>query len=644
MCGIAGVICKKFSGQELAGHSRKMASALTHRGPDDGGEWSDPSVGISLSHRRLSIIDQSSYGHQPMVSPSGRYIISYNGEIYNFNELRQELDASATTDHPEWKGHSDTEVILAAIDTWGLENALPRFIGMFAFALWDRRDRRLHLVRDRLGIKPLYYGWQGNSFLFGSELKALFPHPDFEKQIDREALALLMRFSYIPSPHSIYKGILKLLPGTVVTIDPNDLKALPEPVPYWSAKQAAEDGISSPFTGSEMEAIETLDTLLKKAVKLRMISDVPLGAFLSGGIDSSTVVALMQNQSPQAIKTFSIGFNNQEHNEADYAKAVAKHLGTDHTELYVTPEQAMAVIPGLPNLFDEPFADASQIPTFLVSELARRKVTVSLSGDGGDEVFGGYKIYTMAPKLWKSLGWMPLWSQHLLLNAVSTASGKFFKAGESEKNNIVRNKLKKLSEIFPFKSPEELYFRLRCLPDGASSVLSEHDNVANPYANEIYKTRSLNSVERMMYLDSISFLSDDILAKVDRASMGVSLEARVPLLDHRVVEFAWRLPLKMKIRDGVGKWLLRQVLYKYVPKNLVERPKMGFDVPLSQWLRGPLRPWAEELLNEQRIKKEGFFKPDVIRQKWTEHLSGKYDHKYYLWNALMFQAWLENQS
>ncbi len=658
MCGIAGCISKKSHREELTDILSKMSASITHRGPDDEGQWIDPELGMGLAHRRLSIIDQSSHGHQPMVSFQGRYVISYNGEIYNFGELRDELESSSlpkSSSPFKWKGHSDTEVILAAIEEWGLEKALQKFIGMFAFALWDRKERVLHLVRDRLGIKPLYYGWQGNSFLFGSELKALKSHPHFQGEVDRKALALMMRFSYIPSPYSTYKGIFKLPSGTVLSVNPEDMNTLSEPIPYWSVKNVAETGVNTPFIKSEQEAVSSLENLLRDSIKLRMISDVPLGAFLSGGIDSSLVVALMQSQSDRPIKTFSIGFHESDFNEADHAKAVATHLGTDHTELYVTSEQAMAVIPRLPAIYDEPFADSSQIPTFLVSEMARKDVTVSLSGDGGDELFGGYKLYTQGPKLWKTIGGLPDWSRSLLKNSFSVISsgmfqenwlGSLLKINGNSKAELIRNKLRKFSEILSARNPEELYFNLRCLSrgDGPSSVLFEGGVVPNPYDNDLYKPKNLNFIQKMMFLDTISFMSDGILTKVDRASMDVSLEARVPLLDHRVVEFAWRLPLNLKIRNGVGKWLLRQVLYKYVPKNLIERPKMGFDLPISAWLRGPLRDWSEELLKEDRLQREGFFDPEIVREKWAEHLSRKYDWSDYLWSVLMFQAWLEHQS
>ena len=624
-----------------------MNAALAHRGPDDAGLWYDAEAGVGLGHRRLSIVDLSPLGHQPMASESGRYYITYNGEVYNFRELRKELKPLGCT----FRGHSDTEVLLAAIEQWGLEHAVKRFVGMFAFALWDRNERVLYLVRDRLGIKPLYYGWLGKAFVFGSELKAFKAHPAFRGEIDRNALALMMRHNYIPAPYSIYKGIYKLLPGHILTLNSADTGSAPVPTPYWTARDVAEDGAANPFVGSETEAVEHLDILLRGAIKLRMVADVPLGAFLSGGMDSSTVVALMQAQCGQPVKTFSIGFYEQGYNEAKYAKAVAAHLGTDHTELYVTPEQAMAVIPKLPTLYDEPFSDSSQIPTFLVSELACRHVAVSLSGDGGDELFCGYKRYETGRDLWGKIGWMPPLGRQALARSLSAVPAKVLDGGFGWLAPVLRrygragavgDKLHKLAEILAVESPETMYYRLVShwknpagVVIGAAeppTVLTDCDRWAN----------LPDFTQRMMYLDLVSYLPDDILVKVDRASMGVSLEARVPLLDHRVVEFAWKIPLSMKIRNGQGKWLLRQVLYKYVPKELIERSKMGFGIPIDRWLRGPLRDWAESLLDETRLRREGFFNPTPIRQKWNEHLSGKRNWQYYLWDVLMFQAWLED--
>ncbi len=645
MCGFTGFL--NSSSRDLNWHEdlEAMNSTLKHRGPNDQGIWFDAQAGIGLAHRRLSILDLSPQGHQPMISASDRYVIVFNGEIYNFEALRQQLTSS------QWQGHSDTEVMLAAIEQWGVEKAVSQFIGMFAFALWDKKDRLLHLVRDRLGIKPLYYGWQGNSFLFGSELKALKANSAFKNEVDRNSLALLMRHNYIPAPYSIYQNICKLLPGHILTLDTKNPNTTPNPVPYWSAKEMQEQKSANPFTGSEEEAINQLDIILRDAVKMRMISDVPLGAFLSGGIDSSTVVALMQAQSDRPVKTFSIGFFEDEYNEAQHANLVAKHLGTDHTELYVSPQQAMDVIPRLPTLYDEPFSDSSQIPTFLVSELARENVTVSLSGDGGDELFCGYSRYNTCQDIWKMIGWMPTRIRKIFAGLITSVPIGIYNKGFGALSPIfskyghegpVGDKLYKLSEVLAMESTKALYLRLMShWKDPASLVIGALEEPPTPFSNGVPWGEKSDLFQKMMLLDTITYLPDDILTKVDRASMGVSLEARVPLLDHRVAEFAWRIPLEMKIKNGQNKWLLRQVLYKYVPKKLIERPKMGFGVPVDSWLRGPLRDWAEELLSENRLQQEGFFHPQPIRQKWSEHLSGKRDWNFYLWDVLMFQAWLE---
>jgi asparagine synthase (glutamine-hydrolysing) len=647
MCGLAGFLNSNSIGPEGEDYLGKMADAIRHRGPNDSGIWLDTYAGIGLAHRRLSILDLSPQGHQPMVSVSDRYVIVYNGEIYNFEALRQQLNSS------QWRGHSDTEVMLAAIEQWGLENAVGQFIGMFAFALWDKKDRLLHLVRDRLGIKPLYYGWQGNSFLFGSELKALKAHPAFKGEIDRNSLALLMRHNYIPAPHSIYKGIYKLLPGRILTLNAENPGLTPDSVAYWSAEQVAEQGLADPFKGSEKEAVDQLDFILRDAVKMRMISDVPLGAFLSGGIDSSTVVALMQAQSDQPVKTFSIGFFEDEYNEAQHAKLVAEHLGTDHTELYVSSEQAMAVIPNLPTLYDEPFSDPSQIPTFLVSEMAKQKVTVSLSGDGGDELFCGYSRYNACQDLWRMIGWMPVQARKIIAKVITSIPIEFLNRGFGWLAPLIKNygyagpvgdKLYKVSGVLALESARELYLRMIShWKDPASLVVGATEHLT-PFTDGNSLEKLPDFFQKMMFLDTITYLPDDILTKVDRASMGVSLEARVPLLDHRVAEFAWRIPMSMKIKNGQSKWLLRQVLYKYVPKRMIERPKMGFGVPIDSWLRGPLREWAEGLLNEKRLKEEEFFHPAPIREKWMEHLSGKQNWHYYLWDVLMFQAWLGKEN
>ncbi|HEX8948308.1 MAG TPA: asparagine synthase (glutamine-hydrolyzing) [Dissulfurispiraceae bacterium] len=629
-----------------------MTDALSHRGPDDRGIWVEESAGIALGHRRLSIIDLSPQGHQPMFSASGRYAIVFNGEIYNYRDIRNGLDGQVTA----WHGHSDTEVALAAIESWGLEQAAKKFVGMFAFALWDREEKALHLVRDRLGEKPLYYGWMGDVFLFGSELKSLCAHPAWRGEVNRDALALLLRYSYIPAPYSIYRDFFKLIPGTILSLPAGNITRRDCPVPkaYWSAREVAEAGVASPFPGSEAEAAESLEHMLKNSVRQQMIADVPLGAFLSGGIDSSIVVALMQAQSTQAVKTFTIGFHEEGYNEADYAKAVARHLGTDHTELYVTPEEAMAVIPKMPALYDEPFSDSSQIPTFLVSQLARRHVTVSLSGDGGDELFYGYSRYNKGRSIWAKAGWMPSFSRNALSGVLTAIPVKALDGmfgwtmpllKDYGRPGSAGDKLRKLSEVLSSDNFEGLYQRLlsHWKTPGAVAINSSEPLTA---ATDRNRWAELPDVSlRMMYLDMVMYLPDDILVKIDRASMGVSLESRVPFLDHRVVEFAWRVPLSMKTRNNQGKWqgkwLLRQILHKYIPKELVERPKMGFGVPIDKWLRGPLRDWAEALLHEDRLKREGFFNPAPIREKWTEHLSGERNWQYYLWDVLMFQAWKE---
>jgi asparagine synthase (glutamine-hydrolysing) len=583
-----------------------------------------------------------------MTSSSGRYVIVFNGEVYNFGELRKELELLGYG----FRGHSDTEVMLEAVSAWGVEAAVKKFVGMFAFALWDRRERVLHLVRDRLGIKPLYYGWQGKTFLFASELKALRAHPVFSPEIDRGALALYLRLGYIPQPYSIYQGIWKLPPGHILSFSvgaPASLE-LSETTLYWSAKGVYEAGAADPFRGSGLEAIEELDRLLRQSVRLRMVSDVPLGAFLSGGIDSSTVVALMQAQSYRPVKTFTIGFHEQEFNEAAQAKAVAAHLGTDHTELYVTPRQALDVIPKLPRLYDEPFADSSQIPTYLLSALTRRHVTVGLSGDGGDELFGGYQRYDHARQFWEAMRWFPHFTRRAFARAVRLCKPTTYDRligglapllPRIARPSTVGERMYRLAEAMTIRDPDELYRHLVSFWGRPAEVALGAKEPPTLLTQPSEWAHMDDITQRMMFLDLLTYLPDDILAKVDRASMGVSLEARVPILDHRVVEFAARVPLSMKIRFGQGKWLLRQVLYRYVPRDLVERPKMGFSVPVEDWLRGPLRAWAEELLNQSRLRMEGFLRSQPIRELWAEHLSGRRNRQGHLWNVLMFQAWRE---
>jgi len=626
-----------------------MANAIITRGPDDYGTWQDEVAGIGLAHRRLSIVDLSSAGHQPMFSASGRYVIAFNGEIYNHLDIRAELERSKAV--TSWRGHSDTETLLAGFDAWGIQKTLEQAIGMFAFAVWDRQRNTLSLARDRLGEKPLYYGWMNGVFLFGSELKALRAHPLWTGEIDRGALSLYLRHNYIPAPYSIYKGIYKLRAGCLLTVSLK--KSEPDIVTYWSGAKAAVDGVSNIFTGSTSQAVNDLEVLLKDAVRQQMMADVPLGAFLSGGVDSSTVVALMQAQSSRPVQTFTIGFNEEGYNEAVHAKAVAKHLGTDHTEFYVTAEQALAVIPRLPSLYDEPFSDSSQIPTFLVSQLARQHVTVALSGDAGDELFCGYNRYQMTENLWRKLAAVPRPMRKIAAMALTSVAPQSWDRLAAHLATVVPSaarfanvgdKLHKGAGVLSCQTVDSLYLSLVShWHDPASIVIDGHEppTLLN---GDVPVLGGLDDVQRMMALDMLTYLPDDILTKVDRAAMGVSLETRVPFLDHRVTEFAWGLPQSMKLRDGQTKWALRQVLYRYVPKELIERPKMGFGVPIDSWLRGPLREWAEALLDEGRLRQEGFFNPAPIREKWNEHLSGRRNWQYHLWDILMFQAWLAEQS
>ena len=635
MCGITGFLTSDQAGShaERLQIVERMATTLAHRGPDDAGAWADDRVPVALGHRRLSILDLSAAGHQPMNSPCGRYTLVYNGEVYNHAELRGELLATGAI----FRGHSDTEVLLAAIAAWGVEETARRCNGMFAWAVWDNVQQELWLVRDRLGIKPLYYGLQGKTFLFGSELKALRRHPDFVGEINRDALCLFLWHNYIPAPHSIYRGIYKLPAGSLLRISAkSDLRGeLPQPQSYWNFAEMVAAATRNRFTGSPAAAVDELEKLLLNAVALRMEADVPLGAFLSGGVDSTTVVSLMQRQSTRPIRTFSIGFEERAYNEAEYAKAVAQHLGTDHTEYYVTPAEARDVIPRLPILFDEPFADSSQIPTFLVSELARKQVTVSLSGDGGDELFGGYSRYAMMESIWRKIGWCPT-----SLRRVSAAVLRGTIA--SRQHGRLRRKAATLSDFLALSDRKDAYCRLNTHWKHPEQVVIDGQLPATILPPPAAWPRRGNFLEEMMFADTLTYLPEDILAKVDRASMGVSLEARVPLLDHRVVEWAWRLPVELRVRDGLRKWPLWQILDRHVPRELTRRPKVGFGVPIDSWLRGPLRDWAEDLLGEDRLRRDGFFHPAPIREKWEEHLSGQNDWHYYLWDVLMFQAWWES--
>ncbi len=645
MCGIAGFLTAAGTDSAESTLSR-MADAIRHRGPDDSGVWTDRPAGIGLAHRRLSIVDLSPAGHQPMMSPSERYVLVFNGEIYNHPDLRAELAkvGAGGTAVGGWRGHSDTETLLAGFDTWGIIATIERAIGMFAIAVWDRESQTLTLVRDRMGEKPLYYGWQGQGeracFLFGSELKALRAHSAFCSEVNRDALCLFMRHNYIPAPYSIYRNIFKLLPGYSLTVS---LRARePKLLPYWSLARVARAGVANPFEGSAQQAVDELEGLLKDAVRQQMMADVPLGAFLSGGIDSSTVVALMQAQSTRPVKTYTIGFNEEGYNEAVHAKSVAKHLGTEHTELYVTPDQALAVIPKLPSLYCEPFADSSQIPTLLVSQLARRHVAVSLSGDAGDELFCGYNRYQMTARVWGKVSLLPRPLRQLAAGLITAVPpGVLDKVGGVLSLSRLGDKLHKGAGLLGSRSAADLYRGMVSHWTDPSGVVLGACEPATVLTGSAPELPGFGDVDRMMALDMLSYLPDDILIKVDRAAMGVSLETRVPMLDHRVVEFAWSLPLDYKLQNGTTKWPLRQVLYRHVPRELIERPKMGFGVPIDQWLRGPLRDWAENLLSEYRLQQEGFFDPAPIRRKWKEHLSGQRNWQYHMWDVLMFQAWLE---
>lgn len=641
MCGFIGYLdpsCKQNSA-EMETTVLRMAESIAYRGPDDAGSWCDPETGIALGHRRLSIIDLSPAGHQPMVSADGRFVIAYNGEVYNFPEIRAELEATGTSFH----GHSDTEVILEAWATWGGPRTAERLLGMFALAIWDRRDKRLTLLRDRLGIKPVYWGWNRGILFFGSQPGPFSKHPRWHGRVDRSALSAFVRYGYVPAPSSIYVDIEKLEPGMMVdiTADGGCRKTR-----YWDMRAIAREGREHLAIRSDEDATDALEALLKDAVARRMVADVPLGAFLSGGIDSSTVVALMQAQSPRPVKTFSIGFHEHGYDEAGHAKAVAAHLGTEHTELYVDSARARDTLANMAQWYDEPFADSSQIPTYLVSRMTREHVSVSLSGDGGDELFAGYNRYFLGAALWRRFG---RWPGPLrkggarALKALSPGAWDALLKGLPERVRPpqIGDKIHKFADILTLDGQDALYLRLvsqwpdpQALVPGACEPRSI---LRDPTLRDAFP----DFIDRMQFLDTVSYLPDDILTKVDRASMAVSLEARVPLLDHRLVDFAWRLPQNQKIRDGEGKWLLRQVLYRHVPKKMMIRPKMGFGVPIDKWLRHELRDWAEDLLSPTRLRAEGFFDPTPVSRIWSDHLSGRRNMQYALWNILQFQSWMQ---
>jgi asparagine synthase (glutamine-hydrolysing) len=654
MCGIAGFVTP---GGVVESTAARIVAAMTDRiaprGPDAAGAWMDAARGIVLGHRRLSILDLSPAGAQPMLSASGRFVIAFNGEIYNHLDIRKSLEdgAADTAVQPAWRGHSDTETLLAACERWGVRGMLRRVVGMFAIALWDREDERLWLARDRMGEKPLYYGWTRGTLVFASQPAALAAHPDWEGAIDRGAVALFTRYGYVPSPHSIYTGIGKLGPGMCVSLDlARGARAPLVPEAYWSLAEAVRAAQADPFTGTESEAIDALAAHVRTAVRGQLLSDVPLGAFLSGGVDSSTVVALMREVASGPVRTFTIGFDEPGYNEAEHAKAVARHLGTEHTELYVTPREAMEVIPSLPAIYDEPFADASQIPTLLLSRLARRQVTVALSGDGGDELFCGYTRYAFGDLLWRRAHRVPRLARSAVSSLIGHVPNGFLDAAGATAGAVLPKawrvpnlgqKVRRAGRMLGLESIDDLHGELVSHWTDLRDLVPGVPSPPTAFSDAASRPPLADLASRMMYLDALTFLPDDVLVKVDRAAMAVSLETRVPLLDHRVVEFAWRLPQSMKGRPGSSKHVLRQLLYRHVPRALIERPKMGFGVPVGQWIRGPLREWAESLLDEGRLRREGWLEAGPIRTTWAQHLARADDYGWILWDVLMFQAWLE---
>jgi asparagine synthase (glutamine-hydrolysing) len=639
MCGIVGCLSALAARHDaLAASVGAMNAALAHRGPDDDGLWVDAEAGIALGHRRLSIVDLSPAGHQPMISADGRFIITFNGEIYNFQEMRPELEARGI----KFRGRSDTEVMLEAVAAYGVEATVKRLIGMFTIGVWDRRERTLTLVRDRLGIKPLYWAKFGDLFLFGSELKALRAHPGWSPRIDRSAVAAFMRHNYIPAPHTIYEGVRKLEPGMILTLP---WGGEPRIERFWDARAVARAGLADPLHADDTELTDRLEALLHDAVSRRMVADVPVGAFLSGGIDSSTVAALMKAANAGPVRTYTIGFELPGFDETRHSAAVARHLGTDHTELTVTAKQALDVIPQLPNMYDEPFADSSQIPTYLVSAMTRQHVTVALSGDGGDELFAGYNRYQLASRMWGGLSLLPRQlRQGIAASIVSVSPDRWSRLlsflPASVRPSQVGDKLHKLATVLGLPDGNAIYRRLVTHWEPGEVMPGAEEYKGILWDQDLAK-QIPGFLEQMQLMDLVTYLPDDILTKVDRASMAVALEARVPLLDHRVVEFAWQLPRAAKIRGGTSKWLLRQVLDRYVPKRLIDRPKMGFGIPLGEWLRGPLRDWAETYLEERRLREANLLDAKRVRHYWKEHLDGRRNWQYLIWDVLMLETWRE---
>ena len=619
MCGIAGYILSSIGREVSSSVIADMLKPIHHRGPDDGGLWVDEENGIALGHRRLSVLDLSPAGHQPMQSACGRFAIVFNGEIYNHLDLRKQLEKRYRLPFRGWRGHSDTETLLACFSVWGIEKTLQSTVGMFALALWDRDERSLTLARDRVGEKPMYYGWQKDAFIFGSELKALRAHPAFNSEMDWNAASTFLRLNYIPAPSSIYKGIFKLLPGTFLQLKKNHVQqgALPSPVPYWGLGEAARSGLDNPFKGSFSDAVDELEILVRQAVQLQSVADVPVGAFLSGGIDSSTVVAMMQSATTSKVTTFSIGMPDARMDESKHAAAVARHLGTNHVEHIIRPSEALDLIPRLSEIWDEPFADSSQIPTYLVSHLAKKQVTVALSGDGGDEFFLGYPQYAFYRKLWRAryFGKLPWNSAFALLSLLP----------ENKKIDSLLRQSKAVVNAWHQPNSQALNRYWIDRYRQGSVPLREQRGVMMldfPILPDVATTAGL--------WDAGTYLPDDILVKVDRAAMANSLETRAPLLDHRIIEFSYRLPLEYKLQHGMGKRVLRDVLYRHVPKNIVDRPKMGFSIPLAAWLRNDLRPWAESLLSKIPDDHENFNKVE-IQKIWQEHLTGQRVHTEKLW-------------